>query len=396
MMLSVILQKKQEKADQSKRKKHSWYYVSSSEDEQEGVKDRFWKDLDDGKLNLFRNADLCSTVKTAASMTRRPSSSDGKPPKQDLGASKDEMHGRAEIECEIAEDYLAETKRVTRSRVRPTKSAGEAELKASIESTVDLSKSLMEPKNDSKEFGSVKKSVKKKKKTEKKNKTKKAESNVLRDDRSDMSFEVEDHDKLSLSGNESKLDGVDAVLDEVARADNLPNEEEAKTIEKSSEDEIGSSKMILADKAGSNKPEKVVVPSEIASQHLDEAIESVVVQSREYWDLHLKSESNKKLKKKLNLISTKELYTDEGSDSEPASASTKDTNVTPKPPKKKKAKISKDSDQSNENNSAKKSKKKKKKVDTSEEVLNKEAVVTPETVKKKKKAPVADAVVSNC
>ena len=307
MMLFLILQKKQEKADQSKRKKHSWYYVSSSEDEQEGVKDRFWKDLDDGKLDLFRNPDLYSTVKTAASRTRRPSLSDGKPPKQGPEASKDEMHGRPEIECEIAEDYLAETKRVTRSRVRPTKSAGEAELKASIEST-DLSKSLMEPKNDSKEFSSVKKSAKKKKKTEKKNKTKKAETSVVLDDKSDMSFEVEDNDKLSLSGNESKLDGVDAVLDEVARADNLPNEEEAETIDKSSEDGIDSSKKILADKAASNKPEKVVVPPEIASQHLDEAIESVLVQSREWWDLYLKNESNKKLRNKLNLGSTKELY----------------------------------------------------------------------------------------
>lgn len=79
------------------RTKHSWYYLSSSEDEDSILKDNFWKNLDEGKLNLYQSsADLYTAVK-------------------EVGRSSKAYN--QEVCAAIPEDYLAETKRVTRSRV---------------------------------------------------------------------------------------------------------------------------------------------------------------------------------------------------------------------------------------------------------------------------------------
>ena len=51
-----------EKHRRKKSKKPTYYYVAQSDDEADTLKDKFWRDLEQGKVDVFGN-DMYSKVK---------------------------------------------------------------------------------------------------------------------------------------------------------------------------------------------------------------------------------------------------------------------------------------------------------------------------------------------
>lgn len=139
------------KAPAKPRIKPSFYYVSSSEDEASGLKDRFWKDLEDGKVDIFRTADLYSTVK-AIGRTARPKSlaesdlqKSGIKSMNDEGTSKDtKQRGRRTrkfVEKESKKGNVTASNKADRSKskTRTTRSLSNSRLRVNLGAKVDAS-----------------------------------------------------------------------------------------------------------------------------------------------------------------------------------------------------------------------------------------------------------------
>ena len=58
----------------TKRRKPTYYYVSSSEEEFDTLKDKFWRNLEEGKVNVF-GSDMYSKVKTGEGRAGKSDSS---------------------------------------------------------------------------------------------------------------------------------------------------------------------------------------------------------------------------------------------------------------------------------------------------------------------------------